>query len=138
MSLSFHINFDGHCAEAFQFYEKHLDGVIGSLLTYSDSPERENIADKWQDKILHGSISIDNIELAGTDILLNEYQKPAGFCILVRVASEKKVKSLFSIFEKGGEVILPPQKTFWSPCYAIVSDRFGVPWKFNCVQGDES
>ncbi len=83
--------------------------------------------DTWQDKILHGSISIDNIELAGTDTLLHEYQKPEGFCILVRVTSEQRIQSLFSIFKEGGEVILPPQKTFWSPCYAIVSDRFGVP-----------
>jgi PhnB protein len=112
MSVSFHINFDGRCAEAFQFYEKHLGGVIGSLLTYGDSPVRENVPDTWQDKILHGSISIDNIEIAGTDTLLHEYQKPAGFCILVRVTSEQRIQSLFSIFKKGGEVILPPQKNF--------------------------
>ncbi|WP_374700153.1 VOC family protein [Shewanella woodyi] len=83
--------------------------------------------------ILHGSISIDNIELAGTDTVLHEYDKPTGFCVLLRLPSEDRVKSLFKIFKEGGEVIVPPQKTFWSPCYAIVTDRFGLPWKFNCV-----
>ena len=77
MSLSFHINFDGRCEEAFQFYEKNLNGVIGSLLSYKDSPASENVPDEWQDKILHGSISIDNIELAGTDTMLHEYLLPA-------------------------------------------------------------
>ncbi|QBG36491.1 VOC family protein [Litorilituus sediminis] len=133
MNLSFHINFDGRCEEAFQFYQKNLDAVIGPLLTYKDSPASENVANEWQNKILHGSISIGNIDIAGTDTVINEYEKPAGFCLLLRLASEERVKSLFEIFKEGGEVILPPQKTFWSPCYAIVTDRFGVPWKFNCV-----
>ncbi|MEW6994774.1 VOC family protein [Colwelliaceae bacterium MEBiC 14330] len=133
MNLSFHINFDGRCEEAFKFYEKNLGAVIGPLLSYQDSPISENIPDEWQDKILHGSISIDNIELAGTDTMSHEYEKPKGFCLLLRLPSEDSVKSLFKIFEEGGEVILSPQKTFWSPCYAIVTDRFGLPWKLNCV-----
>lgn len=133
MNLSFHINFDGRCAEAFQFYEKNLDGVIGPLLSFRDSPISANVPNEWQDKIIHGSITIDNIVLAGTDTMPDEYQKPKGFCLLLRLPSECKVKTLFEIFQENGAVILPPQKTFWSPCYAIVDDCFGVPWKFNCV-----
>ena len=134
MSLSFHINFDGRCAEAFRFYESNLGGVIGSLLAYRDSPASASVPDHWQEKILHGNISIDHIELAGTDLSADEYEKPRGFCLLLRLPSEDRVKSLFEEFKQQGEVILPPRQTFWSPCYAIVSDRFGVPWKFSAVQ----
>lgn len=133
MSLSVHINFDGRCEEAFCFYEKHLNGSVNSLLLYKDSPASSSIADEWQDKVLHASIAIDNIDLAGADVMLPDYQKPSGFCLLVRVPSVEKVETLFETFQVDGEVILAPQKTFWSPCYAIVNDRFGVPWKFNCV-----
>ncbi|MDG0968849.1 MAG: VOC family protein [Porticoccaceae bacterium] len=95
MSLSFHINFDGRCAEAFRFHESNLGGVIGSLLTYRDSPTSANVSDDWQEKIFHGNISIDNIELAGTDLSADEYIKPAGFCLLLRLPSEDRVTSLF-------------------------------------------
>lgn len=133
MSLSFHVNFDGRCAEAFQFYQKHLDGIAGPILRYKDSPVASSVPEQWQDKIVHGSITIDNFELAGTDVMPDQYESPTGFCLLIRLTSEDKVKVLFDIFKQGGKVTLPPQQTFWSPCYAIVTDRFGMPWKFNCV-----
>ncbi len=133
INISFHINFDGRCAEALQFYQNNLAGVIGSMLSYRDSPASVSVPDDWQDKIIHGSIVIDNFELVGTDTMPDQYQQPSGFCLLIRVACQEKVKTLVEVFQNGGEIILPPQKTFWSPCYAIVNDRFGVPWKFNCV-----
>ena len=133
MNLSFHINFDGRCAEAFQFYEKHLGAVPGPILSFKHSPSSADVPDEWQDKIIHGSITIDNLELAGADLMPDQYQKPKGIYLLLRLSSEGKVKTLFEILKKNGAVILPPQKTFWSPCYAIVEDRFGVPWKLNYV-----
>lgn len=107
MKLSFHINFNGKCAEAFQFYQNHLKGISGPLLTYRNSPASANVPD--------------------------QYEIPMGFCLLIRLNSGDEVKALFDVFKQGGKVILPPQETFWSPCYAIVTDRFGIPWKFNCV-----
>lgn len=133
MNISIHINFDGRCTEAFKFYEEHLGGVIDPILSYRDSPASANVPEEWQDKIVHGSIAIDKIELAGTDILPPEYHIPRGFWLLQRLSSEHEVQKLFEIFKEDGEIVLAPQKTFWSPCYAIVNDRFGVPWKFNCV-----
>lgn len=133
MKLSFHANFDGRFAEALQFYQKHLGGVIDSQLAYRDSPMASEVPIQWQEKIIHGSISLDNFDLAGTDLIPEQYEKPRGFCLLIRVCSEQKVRTLFDIFKKNGTVVMPPQKTFWSPCYAIVTDRFGIPWKFNCV-----
>ncbi len=62
-------------------------------------------------------------------------QAPQGFHVLLGVDSEDRVRSLFDSLQPGGQAILAPQKTFWSPCYAIVVDRFGVPWKINCVPG---
>jgi PhnB protein len=132
MSLSFHINFNGQCKEAFEFYAKHLNGTIGTMLEFKDSPIAAHVAKEWQHKIVHANIVIEGIELAGADVKPEQYQKPKGFNILLGVKTESTVKSLFELFSVGGEVIFPPQKTFWSPCYAIVVDRFGVPWKFNC------
>ncbi len=132
MSLSFHIDFNGQCKEAFEFYAEHLNGTIGTMLEFKDSPIAANVPKEWQHKIVHANILIEGIELAGADVKPEQYQKPKGFNILLGMNTESTVKSIFKQFSVGGEVIFPPQKTFWSPCYAIVVDRFGVPWKFNC------
>ena len=132
MSLSFHIGFNGQCKEAFEFYAERLNGTIGTMLEFKDSPVAASVSEEWQHKIVHANILIEGIELAGGDVKPEQYQKPTGFNILLGVNSEGRVKSLFEQFSVGGEVILPPQKTFFSACYAIVIDRFGVPWKFGC------
>ena len=84
------------------------------------------------DRIVHANICIDGVEIAGADVDPEKYSKPAGFFVLLGVESADRVKSLFKALQSEGQVVLPPQATFWSPCYAIVIDRFGVPWKLNC------
>jgi PhnB protein len=132
MSLSFHLNFDGQCEEAFHFYAEHLGGRIGTLLKVKDSPLSAT-SELDGEKVVHANISIEGVEIAGADVAPDQYQSPKGFCLLLGVDSEQKVHRFFTALQSGGQVILPPQKTFWSPCYAIVVDRFAVPWKINCV-----
>jgi PhnB protein len=132
MTLSFHIDFNGQCEEAFDYYVKHLGGNIGTMLRFKDSPAAANISESRRDKIVHANISFDGVEIAGADLSEQQYQSPKGFYVLLGLDSEEKVRSAFSALEVGGHVIMEPQKTFWSPCYAIVIDRFGVPWKLNC------
>ena len=130
MSLAFHIDFNGQCEEAFNFYAEHLGGKIGTMLRVKDAPMPASPASHG-DKIVHSNISIDGVELAGADVDPIRYEKPKGFYVLLGVDSEAKVRSFFDALQTEGHVVLSPQRTFWSPCYAIVVDRFGVPWKIN-------
>ncbi len=132
MSLSFHIDFNGQCEEAFNFYADHLGAKIGTMLRVKDSPVPASSEAHGQ-KIVHANVCIDGVEIAGADVDPDNYESPKGFCVLLGVDSEEKVKSFFNALQEGGRVVLVPQQTFWSPCYAIVVDRFGVPWKINYV-----
>lgn len=132
MSLSFHIAFNGQCKEAFEFYAENLHATIGTMLQVKDSPVAATATPDWQDKIVHANILIEGIEIAGGDVKPEQYQKIKGFYLLLGVNTVDKVNALFNKLSVGGDVIFPPQKTFWSECYAIVIDRFGVPWKINC------
>ena len=131
MSLSFHIDYNGECEEAFNFYAAHLGGRIGTMLKVADSPIPASAARPGR-HIVHANICIDGVELAGADVEAHNYKRPAGFYVLLGVDSENKVDAYFSALRTNGQVILAPQRTFWSPRYAIVIDRFGVPWKINC------
>jgi len=132
MSFSFHLDFNGQCQEAFEYYSEHLDGVIGTMLRFKDSPASSSVSGDWQNKIIHANVRIEGIELAGTDLTPEQYQKPKGFYILLGVNTENKVKSIITKLAVGGNIILSPQKTFWSSSYGIVVDQYGIPWKINC------
>jgi PhnB protein len=132
MSVSFHLDFNGQCEQAFEYYAEHLGGTIGTLLRFKDSPVSSSVAGDWQSKIVHANICIEGVELTGADLLPEQYLKPSGFTILLGVDTDDKVKSIFSKLALNGNTILSPQKTFWSTCYGIVVDQYGVPWKINC------
>ena len=132
MSLSFHIDFNGQCQEAFEYYAEHLGGTIGTMLQFKDSPSASSVSEEWQHKIVHANVSIGGVELTGADLSPEQYRKPTGFYLLLGFNIEDEVGSAFERLADGGETILSPQKTFWSPCYAIVVDRYGAPWKLNC------
>jgi PhnB protein len=130
MSLSFHIDYNGECEEAFNFYAVHLGGTIGTMLRVANSPIPAS-ATRPGGHIVHANICIDGVDLAGADVEAHRYKKPTGFYVLLGVDSEEKVDAYFSALQTNGQVILAPQQTFWSSRYAIVVDRFGVPWKIN-------
>lgn len=130
MSLSFHLDFNGQCEEAFRLYADKLGGRIGTMLRVKDSPlPVQSVA--HGERIVHANISIDGVELAGADVDAGRYEQPKGFYVLIGVDSAHRFASCFDALQADGQVVLAPQTTFWSPQYAIVIDRFGVPWKIN-------
>ena len=131
MRLSFHIDYNGDCEEAFVFYAKQLGGRIGTMLKVADSPVEVSATRPGQ-HVVHANMCVAGVELAGADVEARHYKKPAGFYVLLGVDSEERVDACFDALQANGDVILAPQRTFWSPRYAIVVDRFGVPWKINC------
>jgi PhnB protein len=46
----------------------------------------------------------------------------------LRVPDEAEAERLFAILADGGQVQMPLAKTFFSPRFGMVADRFGVSW----------
>ena len=132
MRTSFHIHFNGQCKKAFEYYQDVLDAKIGTMLPFSNSPSVESVPNEWRNKIVHANINLNGVEIAGDDILPDQYKKPEGFYILLNFEDEQATKRAFESLAENGVVLVPIQKTFWSPCYGIVTDQFGVSWKLNC------
>jgi len=44
------------------------------------------------------------------------------------VANDAEAERKFAALAEGGQVQMPLTKTFWSPRFGMVADRFGVGW----------
>ena len=86
----------------------------------------------WGDKVMHGSIVIGEIEIAGADAAPPGYEHPAGFHILLGVGDVADAERVFQALSDGGRVSMQLQETFWAVRFGVVTDRFGVPWSINC------
>ena len=51
-----------------------------------------------------------------------------GFSLSLTMADAADADRVFAALAEGGQVQMPLTKTFWSPRFGMLSDRFGVVW----------
>ncbi|HMB73224.1 MAG TPA: VOC family protein [Gammaproteobacteria bacterium] len=129
--MSTHLMFDGHCRAAFQRYQQVLGGTV-NMLSFGDSPLAADVASRWHDRIVHATLSVAGVELAGADVLPEDYSTPQGFAVLLAFGNPDQAQSVFDEFADGGEIRYPFQKTFWSSGFGVVVDKFAIPWEVTC------
>jgi PhnB protein len=132
MSLNPYLYFDGHCEEAFRFYEKCLGGRITFMMTWEDSPMPVQAPAGWAKKILHVGLAAGAGVLEGCDAMPGQYKKPESFCVMLRPTNAAEADRIFTALAEGGAVQIPIAETFWALRFGKVVDRFGVPWLVNC------
>lgn len=135
MNLSPHLMFGGDCAEAFKLYAELFGGEL-TMLSYADTPMSHDVAPGWRAKIVHATLSFDGNTLAGADVLPGDYRRPQGFSVLVDVEGPGNARRIFDTLAERGSVQMPMQETFWSPCFGVLVDRFGIPWEINGTSAD--
>jgi len=51
-----------------------------------------------------------------------------GFSLSLSVPTVAEANRAFAALADGGQVRMPLTKTFWSPCFGMLTDRFGLGW----------
>jgi PhnB protein len=126
MRMNTYVNFAGTCAEAFRFYEKHLGGQLGMMMTHGQAPDQSGVNPGWKDAVLHARISIGGIELMGADIPNAQPMRSAYLSLSVE--SDSEAERIFSALSDGGRVFMAIQATFFATRFGQLQDRFGINW----------
>lgn len=120
----------GDCAAALDFYRTAIGAKVEMLMKYSESPEKAPpgmLAPDWENKIMHCSFRVGDSVVMASDGCKSQ-DKATGFSLSLSLPTEADVKQTFTALSEGGTVTLAPTKTFWSPCFGMLTDRFGVGW----------
>ena len=132
MQVNAYLMFDGRCEEAFRFYEKALGGKIVAMMPHKGTPAEGFVPAEWGDKIMHARLDIGDTMLMASDSPPQHYAKPAGFSVSLQVRTPEEADRAFNALAEKGEIKMPIDKTFWSPRFGMLVDRFGIPWMINC------
>ncbi len=122
--------FGGRCEEAFAFYQQAAGAEIGMIMRHSDSPEPAPpgmLPPGFENKIMHGEIRIGGSTLMASDGC-GETESFSGFSLALSLATEAEAERVFNALAEGGEVTMPLAKTFWSPSFGMLKDKFGLGW----------
>lgn len=123
--------FNGRCEEAVEFYRKALGAEVEVMARFKDSPEPHQpgtVPPGFENKIMHTSFRIGQTTVMASDGCSAEGPKFQGFSLSLSVPNEGEADRVFAALADGGQVRMPLAKTFWSPCFGMVEDRFGIGW----------
>ena len=120
--------FDGRCEEALQFYQKALGAEVTGLLRFKDSPDPGMVPPGAGDKVMHASVRVGEATVLASDGRCEGRPSFQGFALSLTVSTEAEADRLFGALAAGGQVHMPLAKTFFSPSFGMVADRFGVSW----------
>ena len=123
--------FGGRCEEALEFYRTALGAQVDMMMRYSDSPEPPppgRLASGFENKVMHATFRIGGSTLMASDGCEEGDGSFHGFSLSISFPTEAEAQKAFSALSEGGKVNLPLGKTFWSPCFGMLEDRFGMGW----------
>lgn len=126
--------FNGRCEEAIEFYETALGAQRVMLMRFGEAPEQPPegmLAPGWEKKVMHAAINIGECMVMMSDGCGTEDGKFDGFRLSICPENEGQAAKFFTALSEGGSVEMPLGKTFWSPCYGMCTDKFGVGWMVN-------
>lgn len=132
MELNPYLSFDGSCEAAFKFYEQVLGGKIVAMMTYADTPMKDEMPAETHGKIVHARLTVGDKVLMGGDAPPGRYEPPKGTTLCLGVDRPAEAERMFKDLSEGGTVQMPIAETFWAQRFGMLTDRFGIPWMVNC------
>ncbi|MEC5398346.1 VOC family protein [Uliginosibacterium sp. H1] len=130
MEVNVYLFFDGRCEEAIQFYQQAVGAKPDMLMRFRESPTEHPpgmVQEGWDDKVMHASFTIGKTMVMASDGCGPQAQFK-NFSLSLTVADQQEAERCFKALSEGGKVTMPLDKTFWSPCFGMLEDKFGLGW----------
>ena len=136
MQIQPYLFFDGRCEEAVEFYRGALGAEVTMLMRYKESPEPPPpgmVPPNWDNKIMDASLQIGDAMIMASDGCGSGELRHNGFSLSISAKDTAAADRAFNALAAGGKVGMPLGKTFWSPRFGMLTDKFGIQWMVNVV-----
>ena len=132
MKVEPYLFLNGRCDEAIAFYQEALGAEVTMLMRMNEAPDPPPpgaIPAGFENKVMHANLRIGSTMLMLSDGNSSEQQSFKGFTLSLSVDDVAEAERSFAaLLQGGGMVTMPLGKTFWSPAFGMLQDRFGVGW----------
>jgi PhnB protein len=131
MPVTPYLFLDGRCEEAIEFYKKTLGAKVEMMMRFKEGPEPPQpgmCPPSSDEKIMHACVRIADTQVMASDGRCGGAPKFEGFALSLNAKDERDADRMFAALAHGGKVQMPLMKTFFSPRFGMVADKFGVGW----------
>ena len=128
MQVQPYLFFDGRCDEALEFYKKAIGADVKMVMRWKDSPDKNMCTPGNADKVMHAQFQVGETTIMTSDGRNAGHPKFDGFALSIAAKDEADADKMFAALGDGGQVTMPLGKTFFSPRFGMLADKFGVHW----------
>lgn len=127
-----YLTLNGTAQKAVDLYVSALSATVESI-QYFDAVPGMTITPELKGRVIHASLRLGGGLLMLSDAM-PEPMVPYGeqVNIMLNFDDVAEMEKAFNAMAEGGVVTQPLDDTFWGARYGALTDRFGVPWMFNC------
>ncbi len=128
MQIHPYLFFDGRCDEAIDFYKKTIGAKVEMLMRFKDAPDQSMVSPGSKGKVMHAQIQIGDAMVLASDGRNQGKPNFQGFALTIFAKDETETDKIFAALGSEGHVTMPLAKTFFSPRFGMLTDKFGVGW----------
>lgn len=127
-SINPYLNFDGRCDEALEFYKKAIGLKVNMLMRFKEAPDKSMMTPGSEEKVMHASCTFGTSAVMASDGHCTGKPGFHGINLSLNVADAATAEKCFNALAQGGKIEMPLGKTFFSPAFGMLLDRFGIMW----------
>ena len=128
MKVQPYLSFEGRCDEAIEFYTKAIGARVEMLMRFKEAPDQSMVSPGNADKVMHAALRAGDTMLLMSDGRCTGGANFHGIALALSAATEADADRIFGALAEGGKVNMPLTKTFFSPRFGMLADKFGVGW----------
>lgn len=131
MAIQPYLFFNGRCEEAIEFYTGTIGAKVVMMMRFKESPDPMPpgmVPPGSENKVMHAELKIGDSTIMASDGGCTGQTSFNGFSLSLSVPDAAAADKAFAALGEGGKVDMPLGKTFWSPRFGMLTDRFGVGW----------
>ncbi len=128
MPIQPYLSFEGRADEAIEFYKKALGAKVEMLMRFKEAPDQSMISPGSAEKVMHAALKIGDATLLMSDGRNTGKPSFQGISLTLYAKDPPEADKVFNALAAGGEVRMPLEKTFFSPRFGMLADKFGVGW----------
>lgn len=130
-----YLAFNGDCNDAINLYCKAFDIKEKFVMKFSEMPPNPNfeLPEEYKNQICQATLNFGDsyIRMSDSGPMKNNEIKPSERISLAIEANTEIIRTAFDVLSAEGSVKMPLNETFFSPCYGIVTDKFGITWNLS-------
>ena len=137
MPIDVYLNFNGNCREAVEFYGQVFESEP-TIMTFGDAPPNPefSLPEEAKNLVMHAQLAIQGSTVMFSDTFPGQPFVLGNNISLTIVSKDMdEIKSKFNKLKDGGKVRMELQETFWSKCYGMLTDKFGIQWQLSHDSG---